>query len=50
MSPVLRPYQQRLLEQLAAATDKRILIVCPTGGGKTVVASRADSHRLVRAR
>ena len=26
MSPVLRPYQQRLLEQLAAATDKRILI------------------------
>jgi len=27
MSPVLRPYQQRLVEQLAAATDKRILIV-----------------------
>ena len=39
MSPVLRPYQQRLLEQLAAATDKRILVVCPTGGGKTVVAA-----------
>src|SRR5262249_42306325 len=35
MSPVLRPYQQRLLEQLAAATDKRILVVCP----KTVVAA-----------
>jgi superfamily II DNA or RNA helicase len=34
MSPALRPYQQQLLEQLAAAPDKRILIVCPTGGGK----------------
>jgi superfamily II DNA or RNA helicase len=39
MRPVLRPYQQRLVEQLAAATYKRILIVCPTGGGKTVVAA-----------
>ena len=31
MSPELRPYQQCLLEQIANATDKRILIVCPTG-------------------
>ena len=47
MSPALRPYQQHLLEQLAAAPDKRILIVCPTGGGKTVVAAAlmASSRR-----
>ena len=47
MSPALRPYQQHLLEQLAAAPDKRILIVCPTGGGKTVVAAAlmASSNR-----
>ena len=47
MSPALRPYQQQLLEQLAAAPDKRILIDCPTGGGKTVVAAAlmASSNR-----
>jgi Type III restriction enzyme, res subunit len=39
VSPELRPYQQCLLERIANATDKRILIVCPTGGGKTVVAA-----------
>jgi DNA repair protein RadD len=39
MSPVLRPYQELLLDQVCNATDKRILIVCPTGGGKTVVAA-----------
>ena len=49
MSPVLRPYQQRLLEQLAAATDKRILIVCPTGGGKTVVAAALMASSSRRA-
>ena len=49
MSPVLRLYQQRLLEQLAAATDKRILIVCPTGGGKTVVATALIATGSCRA-
>jgi DNA repair protein RadD len=39
VSAALRPYQHRLLDQLAVATDKRILVVCPTGGGKTVVAA-----------
>ena len=48
MSPVLRPYQQRLLEQLAA-TDKRILVVCPTGGGKTVVAAALMASSSRRA-
>ena len=49
MSPVLRLYQQRLLEQLAAATDKRILIVCPTGGGKTIVAAALVAKDFVAA-
>jgi DNA repair protein RadD len=49
MSLVLRPYQQRLLEKLAAATDKRILVVCPTGGGKTVVAAALMASSSRRA-
>src|SRR5262245_17138020 len=49
MSPVLRPYQQGLLEKLAAAADKRILIVCPTGGGKTVVAAALMAASSCRA-
>jgi DNA repair protein RadD len=49
MSPALRPYQQQLLEQLAAAPDKRILIVCPTGGGKTVVAAALMASSSRRA-
>ena len=49
MSPALRPYQQHLLEQLAAAPDKRILIVCPTGGGKTVVAAALMASSSRRA-
>ncbi len=42
MSPSLRPYQ---LESIEAARNcfrqgtKRLLLVCPTGGGKTVIAS-----------
>lgn len=40
--PQLRPYQQAGLDELRAcvrAGKKRILLVCPTGGGKTVLAS-----------
>ena len=49
MSPALRPYQQHLLEQLAAAPNKRILIVCPTGAGKTVVAAALMASSSRRA-
>jgi Type III restriction enzyme, res subunit len=38
----LRPYQQDLVaeyERKAAADIRRILIVAPTGGGKTIIAS-----------
>src|SRR5215471_996880 len=42
MTDVLRPYQVDVvaqIEQAIAAGEKRILVVAPTGSGKTVVAS-----------
>ena len=42
MTDVLRPYQTEVvaqIEQAIAAGEKRLLIVAPTGSGKTVVAS-----------
>jgi len=42
MTDVLRPYQVDVvaqIEQAIAAGEKRLLIVAPTGSGKTVVAS-----------
>ena len=38
----LRPYQADVIEKCRAAVaagKRRILLVCPTGGGKTVIAA-----------
>jgi len=46
----LRPYQQSLIDDIRdqiKAGKKRILVVCPTGGGKTVV-SGFIAHNTVR--
>ena len=45
MSAILRPHQERLLEQIDAAINggcRRIVAQAPTGFGKTIVAA----HRL----
>ena len=42
MTDVLRPYQTDVvaqIEQAIAAGERRILLVAPTGSGKTVIAS-----------
>lgn len=35
----LRPYQRRALADLAASTSRRVILVLPTGGGKTEIAA-----------
>ena len=43
----LRPYQTECLEHIQHSTARRIAIVIPTGGGKTVIfASHAIRHKL----
>jgi len=51
MTPILRPYQIEAIEQAAALFAqgyKRVLLVSPTGSGKTVIA--ADIIRRLRER
>jgi DNA repair protein RadD len=45
----LRPYQREVIEQLNAARERRLMLVAPTGAGKTVIAAdiiqgAADDH------
>ena len=51
--PVLRPYQAEGIAALragVAAGKRRQLLVCPTGGGKTVLASALIRSALARGR
>jgi superfamily II DNA or RNA helicase len=38
-STVLRPYQREVIDQINAAAERRIMLVAPTGTGKTVIAA-----------
>jgi superfamily II DNA or RNA helicase len=51
MSTVLRPYQREVIDQINAAAERRLMLVAPTGTGKTVIAAAiiraaADEHVL----
>jgi len=49
MSLVLRPYQSTAVddvEQVIAEGERRILLVCPTGGGKTIIACELIRHAI----
>src|SRR5215472_12636669 len=53
MTDVLRPYQVDVvaqIEQAIAAGEKRLLVVAPTGSGKTVIAADIISHFTQRYR
>ena len=39
----LRPYQQEMVERVAASSSRRLLTVAPTGSGKAVVAGKIMS-------
>jgi superfamily II DNA or RNA helicase len=39
MQTALRPYQQEVIAKINAATERRVMLVAPTGSGKTVIAS-----------
>jgi superfamily II DNA or RNA helicase len=46
MSDVLRPYQTDVVDQIEraiAAGERRVLLVSPTGSGKTILAARLSS-------
>jgi superfamily II DNA or RNA helicase len=49
----LRPYQIKVIEDFereVAAGKKRIILTCPTGGGKTVIASAIIKSRIEQRR
>jgi superfamily II DNA or RNA helicase len=49
----LRPYQEKVIEDLGcevAAGKKRIIMVCPTGGGKTVIANAIIKSHIEQRR
>ena len=49
----LYPYQERALEQLwaaIAAGETRIMLMLPTGGGKTVLGAHVIAHKSRRER
>ena len=53
MSEILRPYQNTVIadvEREIAAGNRRILLVMPTGGGKTIVAGEIIQHYVRRYR
>jgi DNA repair protein RadD len=47
----LRPYQREVIDQVDAATQRRLMLVAPTGSGKTVIAAdiigRADDQHVL---
>lgn len=45
----LRPYQQVAVDSILASKARRILAVCPTGGGKTILARAVIERRGVPA-
>src|SRR5262245_50342370 len=53
VTDTLRPYQTDVIEEIdktIAADERRILLVAPTGSGKTVIAAEIISHFTQRYR
>src|SRR5437867_1566491 len=53
MTISLRPYQAKAVAEIAAAEQRRLMLVAPTGSGKTVIAAEvireAGAHVLFLA-
>src|SRR5215469_3572703 len=49
----LRSYQEKVVDELLSTTSKRVILVAPTGSGKTVIASAlikrvvTDGNRVI---
>jgi superfamily II DNA or RNA helicase len=44
----LRPYQTKAVDDFERTTARKMLLVCPTGGGKTIIACELIKHAVTR--